>query len=383
MDFLFWGGVIILAVTAFFGLDLMRGSRSIRFLRQIPSDLPIAPPRVSVIAAARNEARHLRQALGSLLALDYPNLELILVNDRSDDATGEILAEMAAADRRLKIIHITDLPPGWLGKNHALWNGSLQASGELLLFTDADIVMSPATLTLAVSFLRREGLDHLTVSPEMRMPGIFLNMFGASFLIFFSFVVRPWKARDPRSPAHIGIGAFNLVRADTYRRTGGHQTIRLRPDDDLKLGKIIKNGGFRQDMAYGAGLLSVEWYNSVGELIKGLEKNAFSGTDYRVAVTLGGVVTLLTGSVWPYIALFVTIGPAWWIYAATVVLITLVFVDNCAFQNTKPWYAAGYPLTAALFAYILLRTMILNLTRGGIVWRSTFYPLEELRKNKV
>lgn len=383
MDFLFWFGLIILAVTAFFGFGLVRGSRSIRFLRQVPPDLSRPAPRVSVIAAARNEARHLREALGSLLALDYPDVEIILVNDRSEDDTGRILAELAAADPRLKVIEITELPPGWLGKNHALWTASRRASGELLLFTDADVVMAPSVLRRAVGLLYREGLDHLTVSPEMRMPGAFLNLFGASFLVFFSLFVRPWKVRDPGSRAHIGIGAFNLVREESYRRAGGHEAIRLRPDDDLKLGKIIKRHGLRQEFSYGIGLLSVEWYCSVMEAVRGLEKNTFAGADYRAWLVLGGVVALLAGSVWPHLALLVTAGPAWLVYAAIVVLNTLIYMDHCRLYGYPPWYALGYPLTAALFAFILLRTMILNLARGGICWRGTFYSLEELKRNRV
>lgn len=383
MDVQLWVSLVLLGVTAFFGFDLMHGSRRIRFLRHIAPELPPAPPRISVIATARNEARHLRQALGSLLTLDYPDLEFLLVNDRSEDATGAILEEMAATDRRLKVLHVTELPPGWLGKNHALWTASLQASGELLLFTDADVVMAPSTVSRAATLLQCERLDHLTVGPDLHMPGTFLNMFGASFIIFFSLFVRPWKARDPRSRAHVGIGAFNLVRAEAYRKAGGHQTIRLRPDDDLKLGKILKKGGFRQDVAFGAGLMSVEWYASVGELIHGLEKNAFSGADYKISLALGGVFLQLTVNVWPYLALFVTTGPTWGVYAAIVALNTLVFIDQAAFQQTRRWYAIGYPLTSALFAYILLRTMTLNLSQGGITWRGTFYPLQELKKNRV
>ncbi len=211
---------------------------------------------------------------------------MIVVNDRSEDQTGDILDEMSTADSRLEILHLQDLPEGWLGKNHALWQGSLKATGELLLFTDADVVMTPDTLTRAVSYFQAEQLDHLAATPEARMPSLFLNMFGVTFGFFFGIFTRPWKVSDPKSHCHIGIGAFNLVKAESYLQAGGHKTIALRPDDDLKLGKILKQQGSRQQLIYGAGLISVEWYASIRELVLGLEKNVFAGTDYRTLACL-------------------------------------------------------------------------------------------------
>ncbi|MFA5515472.1 MAG: glycosyltransferase [Desulfuromonadales bacterium] len=379
----FWFAAALLIFWLVAAGVLTRGRRKLEFLRRLPADLPASPPRVSVVAAARNEAKHLRGALTSLLCLDYPDLEFVLVNDRSEDATGAILDAMAAADPRLRIVHVAELPAGWLGKNHALWAGSRLATGELLLFTDADIRMHPSALKRAVSHLRREGLDHLAATPEVRMPGVLLNMFAATFALFFSLYFRPWRARAAKSRAHIGIGAFNLVRAAAYRQAGGHQTIRLRPDDDVKLGKIIKSEGFRQDVVLGAGMLAVEWYASVAELVRGLEKNAFAGTDYSIARTLGGAVFQVAGGVWPYVAVFASTGATRLAYLAVVALITAVFIDGARANGFRRRYAFAFPLTCALFAFILLRTMLINLAEGGIRWRGTFYPLRELKQNKI
>ncbi len=215
------------------------------------------------------------------------------------------------------------------------------------------------------------------------MPGLLLNMFAVAFGLFFGMFTRPWKARDPDSRCHIGIGAFNLVRASAYRQVGGHRTIALRPDDDLKLGKIIKKAGFRQDLVFGVNLIKVEWYPSVGELIHGLEKNIFAGTDYRIWLALSGVVFHLAASIWPYLALLITDGVTWVVYAAAVGVITFIVADGARLQGFSPWYALGFPLTAGLFSYIIVRTLICNLGKGGITWRGTFYPLSALRKNKV
>lgn len=383
MGILFWLGVAILIIYTLAGLDLVIGNRTVASLRDVPPSLPPDPPRVSVVVAARNEERNIREALRSLLRLEYPDFELIVVDDRSQDRTAAILDATATIDPHLRVIHVDELPPGWLGKNHALWIGSRRATGDLLLFTDADIVMEPSVLRRAVNFLLANRLDHLALTPSMRMPNLFLEMFGTSFIIFFSLYTRPWKARNPASRRHIGIGAFNLVRAEPYRDVGGHETIRLRPDDDLKLGKILKRGGFRQDVAFAPEFLTVEWYSSLRDVIRGLEKNAFSGADYNVALVLLGVAFHSLCSVWPYIAIFATSGATRGVYAAVVCLITLLFMDCARVHGANPRHAPGFPLTAALFVYILVRTMILNLVQGGIYWRGTFYPLKELKGNRV
>lgn len=363
-------------------VELLVGERRLTALRDVgPAPDPLPP--LSLIVAARNEARNLRAAATSLLHLDYPDLELIVVDDRSSDATPLILAELAAVDHRLKVVTIADLPPGWLGKNHALWCGSQQARGELLLFSDADIVMAPDVLRRAVALLQREGLDHLALTPRMTMPGTLLPIFGLAFVLFFSLFARPWQARNPRSKCHIGIGAFNLVRAAAYRAVGGHQPIRLRPDDDLKLGKVLKRAGFRQDLAIAPDFLAVEWYRTLGEAIRGLEKNAFAGTDYRVWLALTGVAFHLVFTLWPYLALLLANGPARWCNLAVVIVITLLLAHAARRHGANPWHAFGFPLGALLFCWVVLRTMILNLAQGGIWWRDTFYPLDELRRNRV
>lgn len=373
----------LILVHALIGLEVVRGARRVEFLRDIAPLICDEAPSVTLIAAARDEERNLRAALQSLLALDYPALQLILVNDRSSDRTGQILDELAAGDARLEVVHVQELPEGWLGKNHALWEGSRRARGELLLFTDADVLMAPDTLRRAVHYLQTQRLDHLAATPETRMAGGFLNLLAATFGFFLGLFTRPWKAVDPRSACHIGIGAFNLVRAAAYRASGGHRRIALRPDDDLKLGKIIKQQGGRQRLVYGDGLIGVEWYASVREMVVGLEKNVFAGFDYQPWRVLGAVLFLGAAVICPYLALLFTRGAAWWLYAADVFLLSLIVADGLRRHGYRSWQALVFAPAAACLAYIFLRAMILTLRRGGIAWRGTFYPLNELRKNRV
>lgn len=383
MSLLFPLAAATLLVTVITAVQLFFGARRVRALRDVDPAISGDPPRVSIVVAARNEERNIREALLLLLHLDYPDYELIVVDDRSDDETGAILDGLAETFNRLRVIHVDVLPAGWLGKNHALWVGSHRATGDYILFTDADIFLEKTVITRAVGFMRRHGLDHLAATPSMRMPSVFLEMFGTSFIVFFSLFTRPWKASDPKSSCHIGIGAFNMLRADAYRQVGGHEAIRLRPDDDIKLGKLIKKAGLRQEAAYAPEYLSVEWYASVGEVVRGLEKNAFSGADYNVPLVVGGALAQILCGIWPFIAVFVTGGVVQWLYLATVLLTLATVADSARFHKAPPWYAIGYPLTSLLFVFILLRTMLLNLWQGGIYWRGTFYPLEELRRNKV
>lgn len=361
---------------------IWHGTRSIRFLADQP---PLAGPlpRVSIVIPARNEERNVEEALRSVLALDYDDLEIDVADDRSTDRTGEILDRMAAANPRLRVVHIRELPPGWLGKNHALELGGRKATGDYLLFTDADVVLEPTALRRAVAAMEAEGLDHLAVSPEIERTSVLFEMFIGVFSLFFSLFVKPWKVRDPKSPNHVGIGAFNLVRASAWRAVGGHQRIAMRPDDDLKLGKLLKTSGFRQEMMFGRGMLRVEWYASVRELIQGLMKNAFPAVDYRIPVVLSSTITQLTILIWPFLAVFLTAGITRWLNLASVTVLLALCWLNAPLAGARRWHGIGFPLATLLFLYILWRSTLTILWHGGIDWRGTHYPLAELKANRV
>jgi glycosyltransferase involved in cell wall biosynthesis len=338
---------------------------------------------VSNIAPARNEARGIEAAVLSLLRLDYPALEIVVVNDRSTDETGAILRQLAIDHPRLKVTTIAALPEGWLGKNYALHVGAAAASGALLLFTDADVVFEPSTLRRAVTLMEEERLDHLAAIPDVRVPGLALTAFMAAFGVFFSMYSRPWKARDPRSRAHVGIGAFNLIRAAAYRAIGGHRAIAMRPDDDMKLGKMLKQHGFRQDAVSGLGLVVVEWYATLRELVDGLMKNAFAGVDYSLVKVAGSTLALFLMNVWPFVAVFVTDGPTRALYGVCVLLIVLIFAISARFGGARLAFVLAYPVAALLFAWIMWRSALIAVTRGTITWRGTAYPLAAMRANKV
>ena len=300
--FLFYTALLSLLILIVITIELLRGVRTLGFLEDVPPIDSPTPPLVSVVIPARNERRHLEMALQSVLGQKYPTFEVIVIDDRSTDETGEILDRMAVHNPLLRVFHIQELPQGWLGKNYALSYGASKARGDLLLFTDADVIMEPTTLSRAVSYLIQERLDHLTLSPTLSMPSLILRIFVTGFYFFFSLYARPWKARDPKSHAHIGIGAFNLIRQQVYQTIGTHQVIAMRPDDDMKLGKIVKKNGFSQGFLFGNRFISVEWYASVRELVHGMMKNSFAGVGYRISMVVAATLGQFMLFIWPFLA---------------------------------------------------------------------------------
>jgi cellulose synthase/poly-beta-1,6-N-acetylglucosamine synthase-like glycosyltransferase len=379
----FYLAALTLAVYLILAFELLRGNRQIKFLRDIEPISRRPLPAVSVIVAARNEARNLEAGLTSLLDQDYPGLEYIVVNDRSTDRTGEILNAIAQRDSRVKPLHITELPPGWLGKNNAHHRGAQQATGDYLLFTDADIVMEPTTILRAVSYAETMPRDHVAVGPEAVMPGVLLKAFIGVFGFFFFAFMRPWRAADPKSSRFIGIGAFNLIRAEAYRRVGGHTDLRMRPDDDVKLGKVLKKNGYRQELLHGTGMVLVEWYSSVRELINGTEKNFFAGIEYNLAMAIGAPLLQLILFVWPYAAVFLTTGPARWLNLAIVAMSLAGYAYGARIVGGRRRYAPLFPFAVLMFVYLLLNSTCKTLVNGGINWRGTRYSLAELKANKV
>ncbi len=340
-------------------------------------------PTVTVITAARDESARVEGAARSLLALDYPRLQLVFVDDRSTDGTGAILDRLAAADPRLRVLHVATLPEGWLGKCHALARGAAAAEGAWLLFTDGDVWMKPDALRRAIALARELQADHLAVSADLEIRTLGERIFIAYFSALFYASQRPWDAPDPRSRAHVGIGSFNLVRRGVYDRAGGHERLRLEVVDDMALGLIVKEAGGRSWFAFHDGHLRVRWHQGVRGLVRGVEKNAFAALRYRVGHTLFSVLFQFLGTWAPVFGWFL---PGLWpkIFAAAGwVGMGALYFGVARNLRIGWWDFLTAPLGAALFSYAILRSMILTLRRRGVVWRDTHYGIESLRKGRV
>lgn len=337
-------------------------------------------PLLSVIVAARNEEKQIKSSLLSQLKQTYRNVEWILVNDRSEDETGQIMDQLTKEDQRIKVIHLHDLPEGWLGKNHALYKGAAQASGKWLLFTDADVKFEKTAFAKALHYFEKHQLDHLTAAPNLNAEGFWLKTFVAFFLFGFSYFKRPWQANNPKSKIGTGIGAFNLVSKAAYVRFGTHERVKMRPDDDLQLGMKMKMEGYRQRIATALRLIEVEWYGSLKEAFVGLEKNTFAGLNYRISMVFFSLFGIFVTHILPFITLF-----------SKDALITLLSLGNIIASGIlyvvivkrmtlfSPLLFLVFPITALLFMYSIIRASILTFRRGGIVWRGTTYRLSDLR----
>ena len=372
--------LVFLAVVAPFVL-LVRHRHAIPKLPACNRELEL--PRLSVVIPARDEARAVGRAVKSLLSQDYPDLELIVVDDRSSDATGAVVGELATHDSRIRAIRVTELPAGWLGKNHALWRGAERARGEWLLFTDADVVFAPGALRRAVGYAVTEGLDHLTLAPRLAARGLALRAFVAFFAYAFIALWGAYLANDPKSARGVGIGAFNLVRRSAYERIGTMRALSLRPDDDIRLGRRLRGFGFRQRVLNGNDLLSVEWYPSLGAAISGLEKSMYSSLEYRVRDALGVLVYLLATMVWPFVGVIALGGIDRVLLGIVVACLGAGLLETYR-QSMGPLTPSALllallvPFSALCFAYAIVRSAYLAETRG-VRSRGTTYPLSLLR----
>ena len=224
-------------------------------------------PSLSVVVPACDEADKIEPAARSLLAEDYPRLEVILVDDRSTDATGEIIDRLAAEERRVRPIHITDLPADRLGKVNALDRGLRESSGEFVLFTDADVCFQGGILRKAVLLCEQRSLDHLAAFPSVWPAGLVIDsMIGIFVRHFVALISRPWAVGKAGSSAFLGIGAFNLVRRSAFEATEGFDWLRLEIADDMGLALMMKQSGATTAAATAFGSVGLHWYRSVGEM---------------------------------------------------------------------------------------------------------------------
>src|ERR1700674_1985625 len=350
---------------------------------------PVSPSgnrRVLIIVPARNEEESIEQALTQLLVLDYDNYEIIAVNDRSTDRTGEIMEKVAAessARGQLRVIHHHELPKGWLGKTHAMWTATNHAAGDWLLFTDADVMFKPESLRRALAYAEAERADHVVLFPRMIMKRAGECMTIAFFQTMFVFGHRPWKVADPKTRDHMGVGAFNLIRRTVYDAVGGYQALRFEVLDDMKLGKIVKNAGYAQRNVYGADLISLLWAKGAMGVVQNLTKNFFAGMSFRSWRLLLSVFALACLNLLPFLGIWLAHGWERLPYAVALASLFAIHVGMAGRSDVPAYYFVLHPIGAALFVYIMLRSMGLALARGGIVWRGTFYPLDQLRKGMV
>ena len=372
----------------------------IEWLRHFPSvpDLtrlhPVPPtalhgaenrqPDLTVIVPACNEAASIEVTLRSLLKSRGVRLQVVAVDDRSTDATGQIMDAVLEdhspllSGHTLEVLHIANLPAGWLGKPHALATGAGLARADWLLFTDGDVLFAPEAAALALGHARAEEADHLVLMPDWTMKSHGEAAMHGAMHALSTWTLHLWRVPDPAARDFLGVGAFNLVRRRVYEAVGGFTALRMEVLEDLRLGWLLKHAGYRQRVALGPGLAAVRWSEGAWGVVRNLEKNLFALYRYRVWLALLAALGLAVQIAVPVAALFA----GGWTRAGAIVLfaaITGIYIASRKGTRVPAVYVLLYPLAAALFLFALLRSMTLALLRGGVVWRGTLYSLKELR----
>ena len=382
---LFW--IIALGAVALLWIyGAIDAARGVPALASLGDAAPLSDadcPSISVLFAARDEAEKLPAALKTFLAMDYPRYEVVAVNDRSEDGTEELLERAAQENPHMKVVCVKELPAGWLGKPHALQKAYEQSTGEWLVFTDADVQFAPSLLRSAISLAEKKGWDHLTLSGRTEMftfgERIALTFFALAFLMS----VRPWRVSDSRSRAFVGVGMFQLIRRSAYEKIGTHRRLAMEVVDDMKLGKLVKQAGFRSAMARAGDDVSVHWHSGVRNIIRGTTKNFFAFAEFSLWMVGTQIFGLIAMCIFPWLALPFVHGWALLFAGIAVGLAIILDIGVCVELRASPAYALTFPIGALIFVWMLVRSTIVTLWSGGITWRGTFYPLKELKRGVV
>src|SRR5215467_6492827 len=382
---IFW--LAVFGCSAFFwvfhGLRVAYGAVRLPWLKDFAAASDTECPRISLLFAARDEEEKLPTALETLEKIDYPKLEIVAVDDRSTDATGRILDEFAAKHPRLKPLHVRELPRGWLGKPHALQEGYKTATGEWLLFTDADVRFRSDVLRRAVTMAQRLHVDHLTLLVDMDMSGFWEKVLMTFFGMLFHLGNAPASVSNPKSRAYVGVGAFQLMTREAYEKAGTHTRLAMEVIDDMKLGKIVRQAGFQSAVGVSGEAVVVRWQSGLGNLLRGTTKNFFAAFGYNVVFAAASLCMMVVANVLPWFG--VAFGSGWVrVFAAIAAGIGFAFLAGVDIGlRVSPLYALTQPLGALFLCYMILRSTVITLWQRGVTWRGTFYPLEELKKGVV
>jgi glycosyltransferase involved in cell wall biosynthesis len=381
-----FGLVLFFLVTAFWvfhGLRIGLGATKLWRMKDfLPAQDSECPP-ISLIFAARDEEEKLPAALSTLAALEYPYLEIIAVDDRSQDATGRILDEFAAAHSRFHVVHVSELPHGWLGKPHALQKAYEGSTGEWLLFTDADVKFESSSLRRAVTMAKQEKLDHLTLLGDVEMHGFWETALITFFGLAFHIASDPSRVSSPRSRVYVGVGAFQLLCRTVYEAIGTHRKLAMEVVDDMKLGKLVKQGKYRSGVGLAQNFVSVRWHAGLGNLIRGVTKNFFAAFGYNLAFALAAFAGMLLVNVVPLFGVIFGHGWVRLLCAIAAVIPLCLHAGVDVLNRVSPLYALTYPVGAILFCIMIARSVAVTLWQGGVSWRGTFYPLDELKRGVI
>jgi len=351
---------------------------------------PDAPPRVSVLIAAKDEQDNIASAVETILDQDYPNFELIVINDRSDDKTAEILESIRAErnDEKFRVIHIKELRDGWFGKNNAMREGVAQANGEWLCFGDADCRQtSRRSLSVAIQYALEKKADFLSVLPRLETHSLWEQIIqpvcGAVMVFWF----HPERVNNPDVPTAYANGAFMLMKRSCYDAIGGHEEVRTEVNEDMHMARIAKQRRQRLLVVQNEDLYTVRMYSGFGEIWRGWSRIFYGcfGTFRRLRVTMG---MLTVSNLFPYFSLLIAAGVllsrGWadggtgWhavfgVASLAVVLQQTVIVRFYKVSQARPHLAPTFIVGAVICVGMLINAMFKLNGRTTTTWRGTTY----------
>ena len=380
---------------AAFGFAMVKGRKRMRLLSRPAPALPDPPPRVSVLVPAKDEQERIEACVSSVLSQDYPNFDVVVIDDRSGDETGRILDRVAANDPRVRVVHVRpgELPYGWGGKSHALHRGvelARRHDSAWLLFVDADVRLEPDALSSALAVAAKRDFDMVSLLPRFVGRGFWEELLqplaGAATGAMFAIALT--NANHNRTA--FANGQFMLVRREPYENTGGHEAIKGTLSEDTAIAQSLKRAGYRPRLGWGDAVASVRMYDSLGSIVRGWGRNFFVGNRGRPWRILTAVAFVLMCCFSSYAALawgayrnahpLIAIGGWGWIAsgAAHWLLMTYLLGLVYAWSGARRWHALLFPLGAAILLAIFARALIICAT-GRVEWRGTWYSRAALR----
>jgi len=388
----------LLAIVALLWCTL--GARTIRSLRgttilranQLTSPLE-SFPKVSIIVAARNEEEALPAALESLLALEYPDIEIVLVDDDSRDRTGAIAAEWArnrAAGGRLRVLHNQHLPPLWHGKVHALHLAASVAAGEWILATDADMVFHPSILRVAMSCALKRGVQFLSIVPELEFGSFWEKVVLPAFAFLITSLFPLHLVNDPKSSRALAAGAFILMKREDLNALGGYARLKSVLIEDLRLAELFKRHGRHIYLTVSRGLFHTRMYSSGGEMFEGLSRSAFEGSGFSVPKILGAMFLANLLSVFPWVALIARIlrdmkfggaalhDPLLLVALLACTFASLVYLPFIRYFRVPVRYVFALPLATLFYSCVAVNSTFAGIVGRGVQWKGRHYraPVE-------
>ena len=350
-----------------------------------PALEPDRAPWISVVIAAKDEEDNIEACLRSVMAQEYPNLEIFACNDRSDDATGEIIDRLAAEDDRVRAVHVRELPKGWSGKNHAVWTGIQQARGDWLVTSDADCRFSnPKLLSVAVRHALDRNADMLSILPAFETQGFWEDVIqpvcGGVMMIWY----KPARVNNPNTRTAYANGAFLMISRPCYEDIGTHQAVRGELMEDLHMARRVKAAGRKLRVVQGRGLYTVRMYCGLKATLRGWCR-IFLGT-FQTARRLMASLAMLTPGMLPYAIAAIGLAMAatgaepngwWWAAglggAAAAAMQLSVIYRFYGLMDARPWLFWTYPLGSLAAATSVMWALLKLCTRSKVTWRGTSY----------